>query len=42
MKFSGAPHVISTDDATGTEEWMMFVEDGEGNMPALMSRVSPI
>ena len=42
VKFSAAPHVIYTDDATGTEEWMMFVEDGEGNMPALMSRVSPI
>ena len=42
VKFRGAPHVISTDDATGTEEWMTFFEDGEGNMPALMSRVSPI
>jgi DNA-binding CsgD family transcriptional regulator/predicted enzyme related to lactoylglutathione lyase len=41
VKFSGAPHVIYTDDATGTEEWMTFFEDGEGNTLALMSRVSP-
>jgi predicted enzyme related to lactoylglutathione lyase len=41
VKFSGAPHVIYTDDATGTEEWMTFFEDGEGNTLALMSRVQP-
>ena len=41
VHFSGAPHVIYTDDATGTEEWMTFFEDGEGNTLALMSRVSP-
>ncbi|HEU5324634.1 MAG TPA: LuxR C-terminal-related transcriptional regulator [Candidatus Limnocylindria bacterium] len=41
VHFTGAPHVIYTDDATGTEEWMTFFEDGEGNMLALMSRVSP-
>lgn len=40
-RFSGAPHVIYTDDATGTEEWMTFFEDGEGNTLALMSRVAP-
>jgi DNA-binding CsgD family transcriptional regulator/predicted enzyme related to lactoylglutathione lyase len=41
VHFSGAPHVIYTDDATGTEEWMTFFEDGEGNTLALMSRVEP-
>jgi DNA-binding CsgD family transcriptional regulator/predicted enzyme related to lactoylglutathione lyase len=40
VKFSGAPHVIYTDDATGDEEWMTFFEDGEGNTLALMSRVA--
>ena len=40
VKFSGAPHVIYTDDATGTEEWMTFFEDGEGNTLALLSRVT--
>lgn len=41
IHFTGAPHVIYTDDATGVEEWMTFFEDGEGNTLALMSRVSP-
>ena len=41
VKFTGAPHVIYTDEATGTEEWMTFFEDGEGNTLALMSRVEP-
>jgi extradiol dioxygenase family protein len=41
VHFTGAPHVIYIDDATGTEEWMTFFEDGEGNTLALMSRVSP-
>lgn len=41
VRFSGAPHVIYTDDATGVEEWMTFFEDGEGNTHALMSRVQP-
>jgi predicted enzyme related to lactoylglutathione lyase/DNA-binding CsgD family transcriptional regulator len=41
VRFTGAPHVIYTDDATGTEEWMTFFEDGEGNTLALMSRVGP-
>ena len=40
VNFSGAPHVIYTDDATGDEEWMTFFEDGEGNTLALMSRVA--
>lgn len=39
--FSGAPHVIYTDDATGIEEWMSFFEDGEGNTLAITSRVTP-
>jgi DNA-binding CsgD family transcriptional regulator/catechol 2,3-dioxygenase-like lactoylglutathione lyase family enzyme len=41
VKFSGAPHLIYTDDATGVEEWMAFFEDGEGNTLALMARVTP-
>lgn len=41
VKFSGAPHVVYTDDATGVEEWMTFFDDGEGNTLALMSRVQP-
>jgi predicted enzyme related to lactoylglutathione lyase/DNA-binding CsgD family transcriptional regulator len=39
VHFTGAPHLIYTDDATGDEEWMAFFEDGEGNTLALMSRV---
>jgi DNA-binding CsgD family transcriptional regulator/extradiol dioxygenase family protein len=39
VHFTGAPHVIYTDEASGTEEWMTFFEDGEGNTLALMSRV---
>ena len=41
VRFTGAPHVIYTDDETGAEEWMTFLEDGEGNTLALMSRVNP-
>jgi DNA-binding CsgD family transcriptional regulator/catechol 2,3-dioxygenase-like lactoylglutathione lyase family enzyme len=41
VKTTGAPHVIYTDDQTGAEEWMAFFEDPDGNMLALMSRVSP-
>lgn len=41
VRFTGAPHVIYTDDDTGVEEWMTFFEDGEGNTLALMSRVAP-
>ena len=40
VHFTGAPHVIYTDDTTGAEEWMTFFEDGEGNTLALMSRVA--
>lgn len=41
VQFSGAPHLIFTDDRTGVQEWMAFFDDGEGNMLALMSRVEP-
>ena len=41
VNFTGAPHLIYTDDDTGTEKWMAFFEDGEGNTLALMSRVTP-
>jgi DNA-binding CsgD family transcriptional regulator/catechol 2,3-dioxygenase-like lactoylglutathione lyase family enzyme len=41
VHFTGAPHVIYTDPATGTEEWFAFFEDGEGNTLALLSRVTP-
>jgi catechol 2,3-dioxygenase-like lactoylglutathione lyase family enzyme len=41
VRFSGAPHLIYTDDETGVEEWMAFFEDGEGNTLALMARVTP-
>jgi len=40
VHFTGAPHVIFTHD-NGTEEWMTFFEDGEGNTLALMSRAEP-
>ncbi len=40
VEFTGDPHVIYTDEATGTDEWMTFFADGEGNTLALMSRVS--
>ena len=40
VAFSGAPHRIHTHD-DGTEEWMTFFDDGEGNTLALMSRVAP-
>jgi DNA-binding CsgD family transcriptional regulator/predicted enzyme related to lactoylglutathione lyase len=40
VQFTGAPHRIHTHD-DGTEEWMTFFDDGEGNTLALMSRVSP-
>jgi extradiol dioxygenase family protein len=41
VHFTGAPHVIYTDEGTGGEEWMTFFDDGEGNTLALMSRVQP-
>jgi catechol 2,3-dioxygenase-like lactoylglutathione lyase family enzyme len=40
VHFLGAPHMIYRDDATGSEEWMAFFEDSEGNMLAVMSRVA--
>ena len=39
VTFSGAPHRIHTHD-DGTEEWMAFFDDSEGNTLALMSRVA--
>jgi DNA-binding CsgD family transcriptional regulator/predicted enzyme related to lactoylglutathione lyase len=39
VAFTGAPHLIHTHD-DGTEEWMTFFDDGEGNTLALMSAVS--
>lgn len=33
------PGVIHRDEAAGTEEWMAFFEDPDGNTLALMSRV---
>ncbi len=42
VHFTGAPHVIYTDDETGVEEWMAFFEDGEGNTLSIMSRVQPV
>ena len=41
IKVTGAPHLVFTDDATGVEEWMVFFEDPDTNVLALMSRVSP-
>jgi DNA-binding CsgD family transcriptional regulator/catechol 2,3-dioxygenase-like lactoylglutathione lyase family enzyme len=41
VQFTGAPHLIYTDDETGAEEWMTFFHDTEGNQLALMSRVEP-
>ena len=38
VTFTGAPHRIHTHD-DGSEEWMSFFEDGEGNTLALMSRI---
>jgi predicted enzyme related to lactoylglutathione lyase len=38
VHFTGAPHLIHTHD-DGTEEWMTFFDDGEGNTLALMSAV---
>ena len=39
VHFTGAPHVIHTDDETGAEVWMTFFDDGEGNTLALMAQV---
>ena len=40
IKFQGAPHMIFRDPDTGTEEWMAFFEDLDGNTLAVMSRVA--
>jgi len=40
VAFRGAPHRIHTHD-DGTEEWMAFFDDPDGNTLALMSRVPP-
>lgn len=39
VKTAGAPHVVYTDAASGTQEWMAFFNDTEGNTLALLSRV---
>ena len=39
VEFTGAPHLIHTHD-DGTEEWMTFFGDGEGNTLALMASVT--
>ena len=40
VRFTGAPHLIHTHD-DGTEEWMTFFDDGEGNTLALMTATAP-
>lgn len=40
VAFDGAPHLIHRHD-DGTEEWMAFFADNEGNTLALMSQVPP-
>jgi catechol 2,3-dioxygenase-like lactoylglutathione lyase family enzyme len=40
VAFDGAPHLIHRHD-DGTEEWMTFFSDSEGNTLALMSQVPP-
>jgi len=40
VAFDGAPHLIHRHD-DGTEEWMAFFGDTEGNTLALMSQVPP-
>lgn len=41
IHFTGAPHLIYKDEQTAVEEWMAFFEDPDGNMHAIMARVSP-
>lgn len=38
--FEGAPHLIHRHE-DGTEEWMAFFRDSEGNLLALMEQVAP-
>jgi catechol 2,3-dioxygenase-like lactoylglutathione lyase family enzyme len=40
VRFAEAPHLIHRHDS-GTEEWMAFFDDSEGNTLALMSQVPP-
>ena len=40
VRFSGAPHMIYRDDQSGTEEWMAFFDDPDGNTLAIMARVA--
>lgn len=40
ISFSGAPHMIFRDPDTGTEEWMAFFDDPDGNTLAVMARVT--
>jgi DNA-binding CsgD family transcriptional regulator/predicted enzyme related to lactoylglutathione lyase len=40
VAFDGAPHLIHR-HADGTEEWMAFFRDSEGNTLALMSQIPP-
>lgn len=40
VTFKGAPHMIHR-HASGTEEWMVFFEDVDGKLLALMSQVTP-
>ncbi|HKB27710.1 MAG TPA: VOC family protein [Candidatus Limnocylindrales bacterium] len=42
VHFNGAPHMIHRDEATGTEEWMAFFDDPDGNMLAVMARVPAV
>lgn len=39
--FVAAPELVHTHEDSGTQEWMAFFTDGEGNTLALMSRVEP-
>lgn len=39
VQFHGAPHRIYADEETGTEDWMAFFDDPDGNTLAIMSRV---
>ena len=40
IKFQVPPHMIFRDPDTGTEEWMAFFEDLDGNTLAVMSPVA--
>lgn len=45
VTFDGEPHLIHTDDGTlghaGVQEWMAFFRDPDGNILAIISRVTP-